>query len=113
MRNAHFLAYKCRQFSRRQVTPLALITRKFTHEGKTYETRAALDEGVWHIAIFDGNSQVGGKARVRGDVQSEAAASSVQRLMNEAMSVLEEEFKNGRAFEIDLGIWHSIADGRA
>ena len=89
------------------------ITRKFTHEGKTYETRAVLDEGVWHIAIFDGDSQVGGKARVHGDVQSEIAASSVQRLMNESMSVLEEEFKNGRALEIDMGIWHSIADERA
>ena len=87
------------------VTP---ITRKFMHEGKTYEIRAALDENVWNVAIFEGDKRVGGKGKVHGDVHS--AASSVRRLLHEAMAVLEEEFKNGRHYEIDMAIWPSIPD---
>lgn len=85
------------------------ITRKFKHEGKTYEIRAALDESVWNVAIFEEDGKrVGGKGKVRGDVHS--AASSVRRLLHEAMAVLEEEFKNGRDFEMNMAIWPAIGD---
>jgi len=84
------------------------IIRKFTHEGKSYEIRAALDDTVWNVAIFEGGRRVGGTAKLRGDVRP--AASSVQRLLHEAMAVLEDEFKRGRHFEIDIAIWPIIPD---
>ena len=84
------------------------ITRRFTHEGKSYETRAVLDEPVWNVAIFEDGKRVGGTAKLRGDIHP--AEKSVQRLLHEAMAVLEDEFKRGNHFEIDIGIWPIISD---
>jgi hypothetical protein len=89
------------------------LKKPFKHNGKFYEVRAALIGDTWEIAIYSGDQRIGGVSTLKDEVKSDAAKSGVKRLLDEAMAIIEDEFRNGTAFEVAIAVKKAIADERA
>ena len=82
----------------------------FNHDGHEYEVRAVLKGDTWNIAVYEGNNLKTEMSTLQDEICADAAASGVQKLLNDVMNIIESEFKSGTAFEVAVAIKKAEAD---
>lgn len=80
-------------------------TRPFEFNGKKYEVRAALTEqGIWEMYLHGGGRRIGGISTLKEETRQDGVHFNLPVLLDDAMTIIEEEFREGRPREIEIAI---------